>query len=291
VSASRLLVASLLFLAACHPRVRYPDVQHARPAEPVVQLRRADVIFPFGEHYWFVWYDPDADRTWHRTELFARARDGRRVTTDRLPPDVSFDARFLRPARLVREFRGACARRLIGVIATSRETYPRQDRYVLTGPNSNTYIAWVLREARVGHDLSVRGVGRRFPARAGLSDSRTGLALHTPVLSLEVGALDGIEIGLGTATLGLDFWPPALKTPFGRLGWPEPSLRLGPRPSVRREQYRAEGEAVLSELGVTRDEMRARFRTPRAFDRWLHYRVRQRLVEDADPPESPERIP
>ncbi len=288
----RLAWVVLLGLAACHPRVRHPDIASARPSEPIVQLRRADVIFPVGEHYWFLWWDPAAETPeWHRTELFARSRDGHRVYTDRLPPDVSFDARFLRPARLIREFDGARAERLIEVLRDSRDTYPRQDRYALLGPNSNSYIAWVLREARVGHDFNTRAVGRRYPARAGLSDSRTGLALHTPLISLEVGVLDGVEVGIGPATWGVDTWPPAIKTPIGRLGWPEPSLRVGPRPRERREQYEAQAELLLAELGVTREEMIERFRSRKAFERWLHYTVRRRLVEDAYPPENPEVIP
>ncbi|MCB9674174.1 MAG: DUF3750 domain-containing protein [Alphaproteobacteria bacterium] len=283
------LLVLVALATACRPRVLYPDVGVARPTEPVVHLRRADVVWPIGEHYFFVYFDPAGDGAWHRIELFAGVREGKRVLRDRFEPDASFDARWLRPARLVREYRGARAERLIDVLEPSPDTYPRQDRYVLSGPNSNSYAMWVMRQARVGHDFTERAVGRRVPSWVGLSDSRTGLALHTPVLGIELGLADGIEIDVGPSTWGIDLVPPAIKTPFGRLGVPQPSLRLGEPAPQRRKTIVAAEEAVLTGLGVDRHAMAAKFPSKRRFRKWLRYSARMRLRgRDAPPPSTVE---
>lgn len=39
---------------------------------------------------------------------------------------------------------GSIAQKIIEFIENSKEAYPYKGRYVLTGPNSNTYIQWVL---------------------------------------------------------------------------------------------------------------------------------------------------
>ncbi|MEZ4322750.1 MAG: DUF3750 domain-containing protein [Myxococcota bacterium] len=276
-----LLGLALAALVGCHPRVRHPDVSVAVPTGPVVQLRRADVVFPVGEHYYFVAFDPAGDGRWHRNELFARVRDQHRVTIDFLPPDSSFDARAFRPAHIVREYHGRRAERLLHVLSDSREVYADQDRYVLTGPNSNSYAAWVLRRARVGYDFPSRAIGRRFPTRVGLSDSRTGVAVHTPVLGFELGLLDGFELDLGPATMGLDLVPPALVTPIGRLGFPDPSLPVGPRPRERRTAYRAAEAEVLERFGTAsrREALRTWFDGDRTkAKRWLRYHTRRKLT-------------
>lgn len=216
----------IALLLACAPKVLYPDVSTARPDEPVVQLRHADVVHPIGVHHFFVYWNGER---WVRNELFARSRVAgtRRVWEDRLGPDEAFPNTQRERISLLREWRGKPAARLIEVLETSVERYPRQHRYVLIGPNSNSYAAWVLRKARVGYDLGPRAVGSHHPPGVGLSDSRTGVAINMVLLGLELGALDGIEIRLGPAAFGLDLVPPALITPFGRLGVPNPHLRMG----------------------------------------------------------------
>jgi len=266
----RWLLAIALGLGACRPRVLYPDVASAKPTIPVVQLRRTDVIYPIGEHYFFVGFDP-GEGEWHRNELLSRPRQGHRVSIDRIPPDASFDTRMLRPARIVREYRGPRARRILEVLQTSQAIYPEDQRYKLMGPNSNSYIAWVLRRARVGHDFNTRAVGRRFPSRVGLSDSRTGVALHTPVVGLELGLTDGVELTVGPATFGIDLVPPALLTPIGRIGVPQPQLRVGAKPQDRRQKLRA-WEAEIRER--TQDQTKL---SRRDYRRWVRRAAIQRL--------------
>ena len=215
----------LALLIGCVPKVLYPDVHTARPDEPVVQLRYADVVHPFGAHHFFVCWDPEEAR-WKRVELFERGGPGKRIHEDLFTPNQSFEIGLKRRVRLVREFRGAKAERLLAVLEQAPDIYPFQHRYYLVGPNSNSFAAWVLRKARVGHDFNTRAIGAHHPIGAGLSDTRTGVRLDASVFGIEIGLLDGIELRLGPVQLGLDLVPPAILTPVGRLGWPEPHLVL-----------------------------------------------------------------
>jgi hypothetical protein len=42
------------------------------------------------------------------------------------------------------EFEGDLAKKMISFVKTTPKTYPYLKRYVLSGPNSNTYVQWVL---------------------------------------------------------------------------------------------------------------------------------------------------
>src|SRR5262249_27590407 len=103
-------------------------------------------------------------------------------------------------------------------------TYPNRDRYLAwPGPNSTTYIAWVFRQSGVSADLHPMGLGKDYLGTfgAGITTTRTGLQAETPLLGLKVGLLDGLELHFIGFTLGIDTWPSALKTPFGRVGFDE----------------------------------------------------------------------
>ena len=46
------------------------------------------------------------------------------------------------------------------------ESYPYSQRYfVWPGPNSNTFVAWVLRRAGVAQPLNWMAFGKRYPVR------------------------------------------------------------------------------------------------------------------------------
>jgi hypothetical protein len=64
------------------------------------------------------------------------------------------------PTHLVAEWSGEQALALIKIFS---EKYPYSDRYrYWPGPNSNTYVAWVLREAGIAHPLGRLAIGSRF---------------------------------------------------------------------------------------------------------------------------------
>lgn len=123
------------------------------------------------------------------------------------------------------EWRGAEARKILKVLEHP-EHYPHIDAYhYWPGPNSNTYVTWVLRQAGIRIDHHPLAVGKDYLGLWGLgawtTTTRTGLQIESPILGVKLGLLDGLELHLLAMTLGIDLWPPAFKTPLGRFGVPE----------------------------------------------------------------------
>lgn len=217
------------------------------PDHPMVQLWAYDSHYArtFGMHPYFLCYDPATDR-WERWEVFAGDQFGTYVNeqTARISfgdPTKNVEETFrhrqwgsvrnLAPVvrcnfhgdYLLGSWRDQDALRLLEVLREPT-AYPRFDRYwFVPGPNSNGYARWVLGQADVGVDLDPRMVGKDWYGPlgigAGLSPTRTGLHLDVLTFGATVGLLDGVEVHFLGATLGVDLWPPALKTPLGRLGF------------------------------------------------------------------------
>jgi hypothetical protein len=198
-----------------------------RPDEPVVQLGYSPLPTRLGAvavHYHFLTYDP-AEGCWHRWDLWQYPDQGGtahwgHVHRDLLDPGSGVGGD---PPRIEREWRGDEARALLSALARSPE-YPYRDKYLAwPGPNSNTYPAWVLREAGVSADLDPRGIGRDYHGRvgAGRTTTRTGVGAGCATLGVTVGLEDGVELHFLCFTFGLDAWPPAIKTPLGRVGFAE----------------------------------------------------------------------
>jgi hypothetical protein len=199
----------------------------AAPAEPVVQLRCAPLPGVLGyvaEHHWFLEFDPD-DGRWHRWELWQEADAGGtswgHVHKDLIGVESGLNGY---PPRTVAEWRGQAARDLRAALAASA-TYPHRGCYLAwPGPNSNTYIAWVLRRSGVPADLGPLRIGMDYLGPLGgvaVSTTRAGVQAETPVLGARVGPLEGAEAHVLCFTFGIDTWPPAVKTPLGRVGFPE----------------------------------------------------------------------
>jgi hypothetical protein len=129
-----------------------------------VQLRYAPLpwIGAFAWHYWFVVTDATGC---HRWEVWQTKNAGGtcigHVHCDLKPPEDGVGGG---PSRLATQWDGEAARRILEVLKNVK-TYPYCERYrYWPGPNSNTFVAWVLRQAGVEHVLDRRGIGRRFGA-------------------------------------------------------------------------------------------------------------------------------
>jgi hypothetical protein len=130
------------------------------------------------------------------------------------------------PYRIEKEWRGEAARDIISVLKVSA-SYPGRDRYrSWPGPNSNTYAAWVVRRAGVCVDMHPKAIGKDYLGWFGVrvTATKSGVQAETPVFGLKVGVKDGVEFHFLGLTLGVDIWPPAFKTPLGRLGFRESSF-------------------------------------------------------------------
>ena len=108
--------------------------------------------------------------------------------------------------------------------AITRYQYRNAGDYRLwPGPNSNTFVAAVLRAIpEIAVTMPPNALGRDFRPLpyVGLSDSGTGVEANLwGVLGLKVGWVEGVEVNLLGLVAGLDLRDPGVKLPgFGRLG-------------------------------------------------------------------------
>lgn len=120
---------------------------------------------------------------------------------------------------------GPEAERLIPRIEAAVAAYPFAEHGTYRawpGPNSNTFVASVLREVpELDAVLPPTAIGKDFPAdKSWFGFSPGGLFVSLGGYSgLRVGWRDGIEINLFGAVAGIDLRQPAIKVPgFGRIG-------------------------------------------------------------------------
>jgi uncharacterized protein DUF3750 len=170
-------------------------------------------------HSWIVFKRAN-DPAWHRYDV---AGWGNPVRVNWWPPDLWFGEY----GEVVADIKGAQAQALIPRIeaAISDYRYANAGDYVMwPGPNSNTFVATVLRAVpELGAMLPPNAVGRDFRPLPylGLTDSGTGIeASLWGVLGVKVGWVEGIELNVLGLVAGLDLRHPALKVPgFGRIGF------------------------------------------------------------------------
>src|SRR5215468_7853147 len=173
----------------------------------------------FAVHTWIVVKPAGAD-AYTRYEVTGF---GRPLRINGRPPDGYWLG--ARP-QIVADIRGARAATAIPKIEAAIMAYPYTeygDYRMWPGPNSNTFVAAVLRAApeleialppeAIGKDYRVDG------ALFGRTDSQTGfeMSLHG-LLGVKIGRVEGIEINVLSLVAGLDAWHPAVKIPaFGRI--------------------------------------------------------------------------
>ena len=128
-----------------------------------VQLRHASlpgILGLFASHYWFVVLDGGEA---HRWEVWQTRNAGGRsighVHCDLKPPDAGVGGG---PMHIDAEWSGAQAEKIAAVLEAAA-SYPHCHRYhYWPGPNSNTFAAWVLRQAGVHHPLARRAIGHSY---------------------------------------------------------------------------------------------------------------------------------
>ncbi|HEY3517358.1 MAG TPA: DUF3750 domain-containing protein [Gammaproteobacteria bacterium] len=202
-------------------------------AEPVVQVYAARTVRwrgYFGVHTW-VSVKPRgaAEFTTYEVNGWRLRRTGRAVSVDHRSPDARW---FGNRPELLADLRGEGVDAVITRIEAAVAAYPYPSTYrVWPGPNSNTFVAHVLRAApELRADLPAHAIGKDYlgPAFVARSPSGTGAQVN---LYGVVGALAGVEEGVELNVLGLTFGVDpldlSLKLPMaGRLGW----LRETPAP-------------------------------------------------------------
>ena len=170
-------------------------------------------------HSWIV-IKRENDRTWQRYDV---AGWGNPVRLNWWPPDLWFGE----PGTVVLDIKGDAATALMPRIEAAIKAYRyvnAGDYRIWPGPNSNTFVASVLRAVpELGVALPPNAIGRDFRPwpYAGLTDSGTGVELNLwGALGVKLGWVEGVEINFLGLVAGLDLRHPGVKIPgYGRLGF------------------------------------------------------------------------
>jgi hypothetical protein len=197
----------------------------ATTPEAVVQVYSARAVSWrgwFGVHTWIAVKPANAaEFTVHEVMGWRLKRTGTALVARNRPADGYWYGN--RP-ELLADVRGAGVDEIIQRIETAITEYPYPDRYhVWPGPNSNTFVAFVLRkvpELRV--DLPPTAIGKDYLGWRSVNKTPSGTGGQASLFGV-VGVAAGVEEGLEVNVLGLNFGldPKSLsiKLPVvGRLG-------------------------------------------------------------------------
>ena len=229
-----LLARAALYAAGDGPRSwRNADWSSAGLLPPASDDKRARVIVFIGTtgawkgifsvHSWVVLKRANA-HTWTRYDVVGW---GSPVRANGWAADGRWYGNM--PVALA-DIAGAEAERLIPRIEAAIKDYQyvkAGDYRIWPGPNSNSFIAAVLRAVpELGVALPPNAVGRdyRDGLYAGLTDSGTGVEINLAGLAaLKLGWVEGVEVNLLGLVAGLDLRYPGVKLPgFGRIGLESP---------------------------------------------------------------------
>ena len=200
-----------------------PDPQTTQEAVAQVYAARAfDWRGLVGVHSWIATKESGADAyAVHEVSGWRLRRSGTSISTSDRPPDSRW---FGNAPELLADLRGQAAEAVIPKIRQGVRDYPFAVQYRLwPGPNSNTFTAYVLRQApELRVDLPPTAIGKDYlggrlvaaaPSGTGVQFSLGGLA------GILVAIEEGLEINLLGATFGIDPLDLSLKAPFvGRIG-------------------------------------------------------------------------
>jgi hypothetical protein len=173
----------------------------------------------FSVHSWVVFKAENA-ANWNRYDVVGW---GQPVRNNGWAPDGRW---YGDTPRVLLDLHGAQAAALIPKVqaAIAAYQYNRAGDYrIWPGPNSNTFVASVLRALpELETTLPSNAIGKDFrPAPYfGLTDSRTGIeASLFGVVGVKLGWVEGVEFNFLGLVTGLDVRYPAVKLPgFGRIG-------------------------------------------------------------------------
>jgi hypothetical protein len=176
----------------------------------------------FGVHTWIAVKPTDASAyTVYEVTRWGQRRNGTMVSVSEREPDARW---YGNAPELIAEIRGPEVDAVIERIDAAARAYPYANEYqVWPGPNSNTFTAFMLRQAPEfkadlpSHAIGKDYLGRRLVARA---PSGTGGQLSLlGLVGITAGIEEGLEFNLLGMNLGLDPLDLAVRLPFaGRFG-------------------------------------------------------------------------
>jgi len=191
------------------------------PAVLLLSGALAPPMSQIARHSWFA-VRGQGETEWERWEVWNHGDEQWGYVVRRKRDPLRWDLAG-RPA-LHAVWRGARAHKAIACIRRESPQYPDRNSYIpWPGPNSNTFIDWLLRRCLLDAELPATAVGKDYRGIIGASwnAGQTGAQLETPLLGLKLGFTEGVQLHLFALTIGVDIWPPALLVPFGegRIGF------------------------------------------------------------------------
>ena len=220
------LAAPCLLLGGCvvaQQPVETPDGNEA--AVIVASAALGEPVSGVARHPWIAFRE-DGRRSWQRYEV-ARASP--------VPPYGIIERNEMSPltdyaagggdTRIHGTWRGREAEEAIECLHREVPRYPYRNYYrAWPGPNSNTFVDYMMRECDLHADLPSPSIGKDYRGLVvGVSPTSggTGVQLETPVVGLKLGLTEGVEVHLFGMAWGVDVWPPALVVPIGpgRIGF------------------------------------------------------------------------
>ncbi len=177
----------------------------------------------FAVHMWIAVKPQDEYYTNYQVVGWRAYRGGSAVVVHSDIPDRYW---YGHKPEVLLEWRGERAAAVIPKIQAAVESYPYEREYtVWPGPNSNTFIAHVIREVpELELDLPVTAIGKDFtPLNQPFirAPSGTGYQLSVfGVVGITVAREEGLELNFLGLAAGIDPLGPAIKLPgIGRIGW------------------------------------------------------------------------
>ena len=179
----------------------------AEASEAVIQVYAARAVRwrgYFGVHTWIAAKgETAAAYTVYEVTGWRLRRSGTSVSVSDRAPDGRW---FGTAPQLVAELRGDAAARAIPKIEAAVAAYPYAGEYrVWPGPNSNTFVAHVLRSVPdLRADLPPTAIGKDYLGGRVFARAPSGTGAQVSLLGL-LGILAGVEEGLEINVLGLTF--------------------------------------------------------------------------------------
>jgi hypothetical protein len=214
-------LALVVAVAAC-ASPRPSEAPRDEPWLVLVKSARLPMAAPwvtrFAHHTWLD-VKRGSEEEWWRAEV-AASDSG--VVFAPINPSLARDDTWYnrRALRLLATIEGEPARRIADALPElCRKLDERYaDGYLRwPGPNSNTFVADLARELPdLAFTFDANAIGKDWPGwfDAGVTSSKSGLHLDTPVAGAALGLREGIELHVLGLTLAVRLWPPGLALPF-----------------------------------------------------------------------------
>lgn len=227
--ASAVPLAAALALGCTTPRVP------ARlPPAPYIAVMSGEMPPPIdrvSRHAWIV-VQPKGGAPW-RHEYKASGHGTRDPYEDFAAGDVMLHGVVTGSDEKISELHACLGR-------ASNAFHQRYPEYIpIPGPNSNTYVASLIRDCGLRIELPATAIGRDFVGYVGAAttESGTGIILGTFPLALRLGLAEGVTVVFFGLPFGVHFFPPGIEVPVnpGRIGFAgDGHVERKPRDSFRR---------------------------------------------------------